>query len=62
MPLEEYRQYSDLFDEDLYSAIDLSECVNKRTSLGGTAVSQVENEISWAEKKLKELSDEESIH
>ena len=62
LPLEEYRKYSDLFDEDLYRAIALSECVNKRTSLGGTAVSQVENEISRAEKKLKELSDEESIH
>jgi argininosuccinate lyase len=60
--LEEYRTYSDLFEEDVYEAINLTTCVNQRTSLGGTAVSQVEKEIAWSRKKLEELTDEESVH
>jgi argininosuccinate lyase len=36
LPLEEYRKFSDLFGEDIYNAIDLDNCVAKRTSRGGT--------------------------
>ncbi|MBQ1965560.1 MAG: argininosuccinate lyase [Clostridia bacterium] len=34
MPLEEYKTFSDLFDDDLYEAIRLETCVQKRTSQG----------------------------
>ena len=35
LPLSVYREYSDLFGEDLYPAIDLDACAAKRQSLGG---------------------------
>ena len=34
LPLEVYREYSELFDGDLYAAIDLDACVAKRASEG----------------------------
>lgn len=51
LPLERYRAESELFDEDVYDAIDLSVCVSKRISEGGTCVASVEAQI----KKAKEL-------
>lgn len=59
MDLAEYRKYSELFDEDVYDAIDLENCVNRRTSEGGTSVSSVEKQIDWVRGKLKNV---ESIH
>ena len=47
LPLETYLQYSDLFAEDLYQAIDLMVCVEKRISQGGTSVASVENQINY---------------
>ena len=38
LALDEYKKFSDKFNDDLYSAIDISNCVNKRVSEGGTAV------------------------
>jgi argininosuccinate lyase len=34
MSLEEYRHISPVFDEDIYSAISLTACVNKRNTIG----------------------------
>ena len=47
LPLEAYKQYSDLFDSDLYSEISLETCVNKRISQGGTCVASVEEQINY---------------
>ena len=52
LPLDTYRQYSDLFDEDLYPAIDLMTCVEKRISQGGTSVASVENQINYVRELL----------
>ena len=52
LPLDVYRQYSELFDEDLYQAIDLMVCVEKRISQGGTSVASVENQINYVREKL----------
>ena len=52
LPLEVYRQYSDLFDEDLYQDIDLLTCVQKRISEGGTSVQSVEAQIAYAKEQL----------
>ena len=52
LPLETYREYSPLFDEDLYQAIDLMTCVEKRISQGGTSVASVENQINYVREKL----------
>lgn len=41
LPLESYKAICDLFDDGVYTAIDLDECVNDRTSLGGPAPKNV---------------------
>ena len=46
LPLTLLRQYSELFDEDVYAAIALNNCVTGRTSLGGTCVASVEAQIA----------------
>jgi len=53
LPLETYRQYSELFDEDLYRDIDLEVCVAKRISEGGTSPASVDAQIAYAEEILK---------
>ena len=55
VPLEVYQQYSPLFKEDLYEEIDLSVCVQKRISLGGTSVQSVETQLSLVRRFLAEV-------
>ena len=52
LPLETYRTYSELFDETLYEAIDLKNCMEKRISEGGTSVASVEKQIAFVRKEL----------
>ena len=52
LPLETYRTYSELFDETLYDAIDLKNCMEKRISEGGTSVASVEKQIAFVRKEL----------
>ena len=52
LPLAEYRQFSELFDETLFDAIDLKTCVEKRTSLGGTSFASVGKQIEEIRKIL----------
>ena len=52
LPLDTYQQYSDLFDTDLYEAIDLMVCVEKRISKGGTSVASVEAQINYVKEVL----------
>lgn len=51
-PIEKYKEYSELFDDDIYKAVNLEECVNKRISFGGTGVKSVENQISVVRAKI----------
>ena len=53
LPLETYKEYSDLFESDLYPAIDLMNCVQKRISKGGTSVQSVEAQIQYVNQELK---------
>ena len=53
LPLEVYRSYSDLFDEDLYQDIDLTACVRKRVSEGGTSPASVEAQLAWVRQRLE---------
>ena len=46
LPLETLRQYSDVFEENVYREISLETCVSKRTSFGGTCVASVEAQIA----------------
>ena len=52
LPLETYRAYSELFDEDLYTEISLETCVAKRISEGGTSVDSVRAQIGYVRGKL----------
>ena len=52
LPLDVYKGYSDLFEEDLYQAIDLMTCVETRISVGGTSVASVENQIQYVKEVL----------
>ena len=52
LPLETYLEYSDLFDDELYTAIDLMVCVEKRISKGGTSVASVEAQIKYVKEML----------
>lgn len=46
LELSVYKEFSELFDEDLYKEIDLKNCVEKRVSEGGTSVASVEAQIA----------------
>ena len=51
IPLETYKTYSKLFDSDVYDAIDMTNCVMRRTSEGGPA--KVEEQIGYVEEIMK---------
>ena len=61
MPLSEYRKVSDVFDEDLYEAISLKTCVEKRGTLG--APGAMEEELASSRAYLEEIGafDEEDV-
>ena len=52
LPLESYKEYSDLFEQDLYQDIDLLTCVEKRISEGGTSVASVEAQIAYVKARM----------
>ena len=52
LPLDAYKAYSDLFEEDLYKAIDLVTCVETRISEGGPAAASVEKQIAYVKEVL----------
>ena len=47
LPLERYQACSELFDADLYEAVSLKNCVEKRISEGGTGLKSVEKQIAY---------------
>ena len=52
MTLEEYKSFSELFDEAVFEAVDLSNCVNLRSSFGGTGLASVEYQIKTVREKI----------
>ena len=53
LPLEKYHAHSELFENDLYEAIDLMTCVEKRISQGGTSVASVVEQIRVVREALQ---------
>ena len=51
---EDFRAHSELIGPDVYEAIDLNNCVEKRRSAGGTCRASVEAQIAYVKEKLKE--------
>ena len=54
LPLSVYQSYSPLFEADLYESIDLTTCVEKRISEGGTSTASVKKQIDYVLEKVKE--------
>lgn len=54
LPLERYREYSELFEDDIYSAINLETCVRERKSFGGPAPECVKKQTELTKLKIKE--------
>ncbi len=52
-PLEAYKKHSDLFEEDVFEAVDLKVCAEKRISEGGTSVASVEKQIAQVREYLE---------
>lgn len=47
LPLEEFRAFSDLIEEDIYQRLDLRTCMEKRNSAGGTSPDSVKKQIEY---------------
>ena len=53
LTLEEFKQFSPLFDEDILEEITVETCVANRNSYGGTSYSQVEQSLKNATEIMK---------
>ena len=52
LTLNEFKEFSDVFEEDIFDAINLENCTFRRNSQGGTAVESVEAQIKSVKAKL----------
>ena len=52
LTLDEFKQYSDLFEADIYDAIDLTHCCEGRTSYGGPTQASVLKQIADVKSKI----------
>lgn len=52
LPLEAYKEKSELFADDVYNAISLETCVKERRSYGGPSPESVEAQIKLVREKL----------
>lgn len=50
LPLDEYKKICDLFDDGIYTAINLEKCVNDRLVIGGPSKSSVDIQLEYARK------------
>jgi len=57
LSLEEYREFSTLFDEQIYAVLQPEQVVNARNVYGGTAVNQVAEAIERANQAARETAD-----
>ena len=53
LTIEEYKEFSELFENDLYADIDIAACAEKRISVGGTSVKSVEKQIEYVKSMMK---------
>ena len=54
MSLEELKQFSDVFEQDIYDAISMETCVNKRLTVGAPGKEAMEKVIAIHEAYLAE--------
>lgn len=56
LTLDEYRNFAEEFDDGLYCAIDIKNCVEKRISAGGTGASAVKAELEFVSDFLNKYN------
>ena len=54
LPLEEYKKISPVFEEDIYDAISLETCVNKRITIGAPGKSAMDEVVDVYKKYMDE--------
>ena len=54
LPLEEYQKISLVFEEDIYAAISLETCVNKRITTGAPGMEAMNEVITMYQKYMEE--------
>ena len=52
LPLDVYQTFSPLFEGDLYQDIDLTTCVEKRVSQGGTSAASLKSQIAYVKERM----------
>jgi argininosuccinate lyase len=55
LSLNEYKEYSPLFDEGIFEAIDLTKCVRDRTSYGAAGFDSVKKQIEEMREILSKI-------
>jgi argininosuccinate lyase len=53
LTVEEYKTFHESFDEGVYEAISLENCIARRISRGSTGYASVDEQILWVEDFLK---------
>lgn len=56
LSLDEYKNISEIFDEDIYKAVSLDVCVKERGVIGGPAPTEVKAEIARAKRLVEALN------
>ena len=54
LPLEEYKKISPVFEEDIYEAISLETCVNKRMTIGAPGKTVMEETVAVYHRYMEE--------
>ena len=55
LTLEEFKNISDVFEKDVYQAIDVNTCVNKRNTIGACGQEMMKKVIALNEEYLKQF-------
>ena len=55
LSMEEFKDFSPIFDEDVYEAINLLTCVEERKVIGGPSSSSVKIQLEYLEKFINEV-------
>lgn len=53
LTIEEFKSFSDIFDEDIYDALDLSNCVERRKVIGGPSTSSLRIQLDELDAFIK---------
>lgn len=56
LTLSQFKQFSEVFEQDIYQAISLTTCINNRNSYGSVSKTCVNTQIALVEKFLEEIA------